>query len=335
MPSAQYLYRFPTAWRSLRYLYALPPDKLAAFLDSYSLFERDNVGDARGSEKQLRDYYGVLNHLCAIGEVEKMYIPPLLDDSRGILGNQLLFERKMCGDLGLRDGSRVLDVGCGRGRVIAHLASLVGADFTGINIDPVQLESSREFAGRNGLAARCRFLAANFNDPFPFADASFDALFQIQVLTYARDKDTLFREMFRVLRPGGRLSFLDWVRLDGYDPDDPHHAGLLARIKPLIGAVDTPTAGEIKSSLERAGFEVRFSGDVSRGGHQAALIEKADVFYNRLRRVLDALVAVRLLPRHFQVLFARLTKDGDAFVEADRLGLTTSSHQTIAEKPRA
>jgi sterol 24-C-methyltransferase len=331
-PPVLSVYRLQTAWRSLRHLYALPSDSLHAFLSSYALFEQDNVGDVRTSERQIRDYYSVLNHLCAVGQVEKMYIPPLLDVSLGIHGNQELFEKRMARDIGLVDGFRVLDVGCGRGRVVAHLSSLADARFTGINIDPVQLESAIRFAGEHGLADRCQFLEANFNDPLPFPDDSFDALFQIQVLTYARDKEALFREMFRVLRPGARLSFLDWVRLPAYDPADPHHASLLRRIKPLIGAVETPSPPELNASLERAGFEVVSSGDLSLGGHQAALIEQADVFYNRVRRLVDLLAAARLLPRHLVVLFERLTRDGDAFVEADRLGLTTSSHQTVARK---
>lgn len=332
-PVARLAYRLGTSWRALRHVWSLPPATVQAFLGSYELFERENVGDVRESERLIRDYYGVLNHLCAVGEVEKMYIPPLLDPAAGITGNQLLFERKMAADLALRQGARVLDVGCGRGRVMAHLAELTGARLTGVNVDGEQLASARSYVALRGLAGRCQLREANFNDPLPFEERSFDALYQIQVLTYARDKERLFRELLRVLEPGGRVSFLDWVRLPAFDPADPRHAGLLRRVKPLIGAVETPTPQDLADALARAGFEVLSSADASPGGHQAPLIEKADVFYKRLERLVKALDALRLLPRHVRVLFSRLTKDGEAFVEADRLGLFTSSWQTLARRP--
>lgn len=328
--ASQAIYRFGTAFDAFKSLYRLSPDHLDAFLNAYQMFDREQPGD--NDEKQLIDYYRVINQLCAIGEVEKMYIPPVITPGVGITDNQNLFEEKMCRDLALKPGDRVLDVGCGRGRVAAHLASMCSAEVTGINIDPDQLASAETFARNRGLSESCQFVRANFNDPMPFDDEHFDALYHIQVISYAKDKEQLFREMYRVLQPGGRISFLDWVLLDAFDPDNPQHRSLLNRVKPLVGAVDSPRAHEITDLLQKVGFEILSSADASVNGHQAALIENADVFYNRVRRTIALLVKYRVLPAHFVVLFDRLTKDGDAFVEADRLGLLTSSYQTVAVK---
>ena len=49
-------------------------------------------------QKKLIDYYSVLNHLCALGQVEKMYIPPAMDLSVSIMANQVLLEQKMARD---------------------------------------------------------------------------------------------------------------------------------------------------------------------------------------------------------------------------------------------
>lgn len=65
----------------------------------------------------------------------------------------------------------------------------------------------------------------------------------------------------------------------------------------------------------------------------APLIEKADRFYERMQKLIYLLVKLHLLPAHFKVLFDRFTQDGEAFIEADRLGLFTTSFQTLAEKP--
>ena len=209
--------RLKTRATALRRLYTLDQNEIDAFLQSYMLFEGDWSNENGKHEEQIIDYYRVLNHLCSLGNVEKMYFPPYLDPRVGVAANQALFERKMMSDIGVKQGARVLDIGCGRGRVANHVATFGGANVSGINIDPSQIESAREFAERQGLADRCEFRLSSLNDPLPFADESFDACYEIQALTYAKDVVAVFGEIFRVLRPGARLSYLDWVLLPGYD----------------------------------------------------------------------------------------------------------------------
>jgi len=239
----------------------------------------------------------------------------------------------MVKDLDLNKSMKVMDVGCGRGRVAAHMATQTGCEVYGINIDKVQLERAEEHKNTNEfLQKRLNFKLSNFNDPFPFPEEFFDALYQIQVLTYAKSLEEISREMFRVLKPGAKVSFLDWVRLDKYNPDNERHRHLINRVKPLIGAVTTPSPRDFEQGLEKAGFKILFSGDASVGGHQADLIEKTVFFYETFTLIINTLVALGL-PKHLKVLFDRLTKDGDAFIEADRLGIFTTSYQLIAQKP--
>jgi sterol 24-C-methyltransferase len=338
------LYRLGTMLKSFKTLYTLPQEKVDSFLNSYNIYDHDWADEKQLIEKmgadyykeikkKLVDYYSVLNHLCAVGQVEKMYIPPAIDLSKSIMANQTLFEKKMAQDLGLKSGDRVLDIGCGRGRVANHMASATGAHVTGINLDNNQLEAARKFALGTGLAQRTHFQQADLNDiPYPFPDASFDGIYQIQVFSYAKDLLKLFKELHRLLKPGAKLAFLDWVRLEKYNPEDPHHADLMKRIKPLIGAIGTPSAEEFAEVLKQAGFDVLINENASIDGLQAPLIENADKFYTRVNKIINALVKVKILPRHFKALFDRLTKDGEAFVEADRMRLVTTSHYIVAQK---
>lgn len=339
-------YRLSTVLKSLKTLYSLPQEKIDAFLGSYDIYDHDwadekqlieNMGAGYYQEvkRKLVDYYSVLNHLCAIGQVEKMYIPPAIDLNVSIIANQALYEKKMCADLGIKKGDKVLDVGCGRGRVAQHVASLTGAQVVGVNLDQNQLESAKRFAAGRGLSNRCEFQMADINElPFAFPDNSFDAMYHIQVFSLAKDLQSLFKEIHRILKPGAKLACLDWVRLPKYNANNPYHASLMKRIKPLIGAIGTPSIEEYVGAIEKAGFEIVISENASIDGLQAPLIENADKFFTRVTRMIQLFVRWKILPKHFKALFDRLTKDGEAFIEADRQRLVTTSYYIVAQKKK-
>jgi sterol 24-C-methyltransferase len=239
----------------------------------------------------------------------------------------------MMRDLAIKPGQRVLDVGCGRGRIAHHVARETKAKVDGINIDAEQLRHARSYAERTGMSQQLHFTNQSYNEPFPFEDKTFDALYNVQALTYAKDYDALFAEMFRVMKPGAKASFLDWFVYDKLDWTNPEHKLLMSQVKPLIGAVRDPTPKEFCEALERAGFKILKDKNASVDGFQYPLIDEADKYFNIIRAIVDFLATWRIIPSHLKLLFDRLTKDGQAFVEGDKMGLYSSVHQIIAEKP--
>lgn len=336
-------YRIATISKSLKALYSLPREKVDAFLDSLRIFDydwadqekmlRDMGPEYYGQIKQkLVDYYCVINHLCALGQVEKMYIPPVLDLSKGIIANQDLFEKKMAQDLCLKKRDAVLDIGCGRGRVAGHITSLTEAHITGINLDSNQLENALQYATEHHLNERCQFKLWDLNNlPFPFPDESMNAVYEIQAFSYSKNLEHLFQEIYRILKPGGKLACLDWFCLDKYNPNNPEHVDLVRRIKPLIGAIGTPSVDQFVNAIRKAGFKILINENASIDGKQAPLIENAGSSYAFKGALFKALVRCKIIPRHIQELFDSF-KNVDAFIEADRKGLATTSHYIIAEK---
>lgn len=339
-----FAYRLSTILKSFKTLYTLPQEKVDAFLNSYNIYNHDwaneeelirDMGPDYYSQvqKKLVDYYSVLNHLCAIGQVEKMYIPPIMDMSKGIIANQTLFEKKMASDLNVKKGGRILDIGCGRGRIASHMATETGAHVTGMNIDTNQLEAAKRFAVGKNLTQQTNFIQGDLNKlPLPVEDGTLDAVYQVQVFSYSKDLEKLFADIYRVLKPGGRVACLDWFQLDKYDAKNPEHTDLMRRIKPLIGAIGTPLIEDFTRAMEKAGFKILINENASINGLQAPLIEKADTLFKWATRLINGCVKYKILPRHFQKLFDRLTLDGEAFVEADRKGLVTTCHYILAQK---
>lgn len=336
--------RWKTFWKSFRYLQNLTPKQVDDFMASYVIYNLDwsdekQMVDELGPNYQekvgdcLKAYYGVLNHLCALGDVEKMYIPPFLSKKATVLENQLLYEESIAEDIGLKKGDKVLDLGCGRGRVAAHMTQYSGAQVTGLNIDPNQIAQATSYNEECGFKDNV-FIVQDFNNlPLPFESESFDAFYQIQALSLCKDLPTLFSEVFRVIKPGAKISLLDWVSFPEYDESNPEHAELMRRVKPLIGAVGTPTPESLEKALTDAGFTVTRSDNASVGGLQSPLIEKVDFYFRSMRHVILGLVKAHMLPRHFKTLINRLCLDGEAFVKMDKMRLVTTSYSIIAQKP--
>jgi sterol 24-C-methyltransferase len=328
-------YRLKTRATALYRLYTLDQREIDAFMDSYRLFEGDWSNQNGKREEQIIDYYNVLNHLCSLGTVEKMYFPPLIDPAAGVVANQVIFEQKMMRDIGASTGSKILDIGCGRGRVANHVATHTGAGVSGINIDPSQVANATEFAHRSGLEDRCSFQQSSLNDPLPFADETFDGGYEIQAFSYAKDAVAVFTEVARVLKPGARFSYLDWVLLPGYDPGNPEHIDLVGRACSLLGAVESPTVQDVTQAMEKAGLQVVLSENPSVNGQQNQLLSSEDKYFHWLRRAVKLGVGARVLPRYFSPLLDRLMLNADAIIRLDQMGIGTTAYHIVCEKPVA
>jgi SAM-dependent methyltransferase len=101
-------------------------------------------------------------------------------------------------------GERVVDLGCGEGAVLELvLAHLDGGVAVGVDLDEEALRALTSVSGVVG--SRASPVAADLARPLPLADRSIDAVFCHDVLELLPDADALLREVWRVLRPGGRL----------------------------------------------------------------------------------------------------------------------------------
>jgi len=109
----------------------------------------------------------------------------------------------------LAEGERVLDLGSGAGTDSLVAAQMVGPDgkVTGIDMTPAMLEKARGAAGVMG-ATNVDFLESEA-ERLPFADETFDVVISNGVIDLIPDKDAVFSELHRVLRPGGRLQIAD------------------------------------------------------------------------------------------------------------------------------
>jgi SAM-dependent methyltransferase len=139
-------------------------------------------------------------------------------DEFHIGGRQATVE--LVGQLDLRPGLRVLDVGCGLGGVSRYLARRFGVRVVGVDLTPEFVEVARELTARCRLDELVEAQQASGTD-LPFPAGTFDAVCLLHVGMNIEDKATLFAEIRRMLVPGGRFGLYEVMRTGDGEVDYP------------------------------------------------------------------------------------------------------------------
>ena len=141
----------------------------------------------------------------------------------------------------------VLDVGSGIGGSARYLASEFGCRVTGIDLTPQYCEVATALAKLVGAGGLTEFRCASALD-MPFDDDTFDLAWTQHVQMNIQDKPRLYREIARVLRPGGRFVFHDILA----GPAGPPHFPVHWANEPALSFLITPD--ELRKLLESSGF---------------------------------------------------------------------------------
>jgi arsenite methyltransferase len=162
-------------------------------------------------------------------------------------------------ELAVIPGEKVLDVGSGTGLLAEYVAGLVGPAGSVVGIDPLPLRVAlARRKGRTNLS----FRVGTASDLRAFPETSFDVAYLNAVLHWLPDKLGPLREIYRVLKKGGRL---------GISTGSKDHPNQLQEIKALVlshepysryaeaagGMAHRVTAGELESLFRQTGFAVK------------------------------------------------------------------------------
>ena len=189
---------------------------------------------------------------------------------------------KIAEGLDMRD-KRVLDFGCGIGGPALLLARNYGANVIGIDLEPQLIERARQSAIKHDLDAKTEFHVVEIG-PIDYPDESFDFVVSSGAFTQIANKLEMFKEVLRVLKPGGVFSCYDWMKSEGDYSEDMHY---WFKIEGLTYAMETPERND--EILCEAGFI-----DVS-------VVERSDWYRKKVREEYERL-RDELYPRAVELI---------------------------------
>ncbi len=108
----------------------------------------------------------------------------------------------------IQKGAELLDVGCGLGGTSRYLASAYNCKVAGLDLTEEYCRVAETLSARVGLADRTSYKQGSALE-IPFADNNFDMVWTEHVQMNIKNKQTFYKEIKRVLKPGGQLAFHD------------------------------------------------------------------------------------------------------------------------------
>ncbi|GGU15139.1 class I SAM-dependent methyltransferase [Streptomyces lateritius] len=158
--------------------------------------------------------------------------------------------------LDLPAGAHVLDAGCGSGVVARAMASRFGLKVTGIDVLDFNIRQARRINARAALETRNRFEWGDFHR-LDFPDESFDGAYSMETLVHAHDVQQVLAEMFRLLRPGGRLVLIGPTTAPLEDMSPQSRAVMEPYFQDMAcHGLQHYSTGDLERILEKVGFHV-------------------------------------------------------------------------------
>ena len=204
-------------------------------------------------------------------------------------GRGLEATKEMADSLRIEATDHILDVGSGIGGPARYFCDRFGCRVTGIDLTAEFREVARHLNRLLGFEGKVKFEEGDALR-MPFADATFDGAYSMNVSMNIADKAALYREIRRVLKPGGWLVLSEIAKGPGAPMDYPTPWARTARTSFLA------TQDETTRALQAAGFEIVQSRDTLQqthdfGARSRALVDRGEKAPHRAVQLMHADVA--------------------------------------------
>lgn len=174
-------------------------------------------------------------------------------------------EHYLANKMGLQAGMKVLDVGCGVGGPGREISRFINCNIVGLNNNDYQIARAKRVAKNLNLDSKLSYVKGDFMQ-MDFEDNSFDAVYAIEATVHAPVLEGVYKEIYRVLKPGGTFGVYEWVLTDKYDPENSRHREIAYGIEVGDGIPKMYSVDVASQALKNVGFEITFQQDLANVG---------------------------------------------------------------------
>ncbi|WPH02000.1 Sterol 24-C-methyltransferase erg-4 [Acrodontium crateriforme] len=317
--------------------------------------ETEETREARRAEYATltRHYYNLATDLYEYGWSQSFHFCRF---SKGEPFRQAIarHEHYLALKMGIQEGQRVLDVGCGVGGPAREIVKFTGCNTVGLNNNDYQIERATKYAKQEKLDHKLSFVKGDFMQ-MSFPDNSFDAVYAIEATVHAPSLEGIYTEIFRVLKPGGVFGVYEWLMKDAYNNDDPHHREIRLGIEEGDGISNMEKIEVALAAIKAAGFELELNEDMADRPDEypwywplsgelkymqsiwdfPTLVRMTHIGRGIAHRFVGCLETIGLAPRGTQKTADSLAKAADCLVAGGREKLFTPMYLMVARKPKA
>lgn len=248
-----------------------------------------------------------------------------------------------------------LDVGCGIGGPMRQAIRAGNKKITvfGVNNNKFQINRCKELNSKLGLSERAVLLNCDFSS-IKLNDNMIDKAYSIEATCHASDLLIPYKEIYRVLKPGGLFACYEWVVTENYDPNNQKMRKNLVSIQEGCSLIKLHTIEECKNALLKAGFEIleiqdladsdTFDPKIERPWYASLTFERNIPVYDTLVRVfmrqlnnfliilLSILERIGLIKPGIAKILEYLNRGGDGLSQSGRMNIYTPMFYFLARK---
>lgn len=171
-------------------------------------------------------------------------------------------EHYLAHKMNLHEGMKVLDIGCGVGGPGREICQFTGCTIVGLNNNDYQIQRANHYAQKHKLDHKLSYVKGDFMQ-MDFEPESFDAVYAIEATVHAPVLEGVYREIYRVLKPGGVFGVYEWVMTDAYDETNEEHRKIAYGIEVGDGIPKMYKREVAEQALKNVGFEIEYQKDLA------------------------------------------------------------------------
>lgn len=243
----------------------------------------------KNSLKQIRSYYRINKWAYRHYHSQEKFMHFRISQN-GTLSDKDVFHQPDSISQFIKKGDKVVELGFGQGANFLYLAGLhPDAQFFGVDLLPLK---------EKNIPSNVTTFQKDYSDLSQFEDNSIDVMYAIETIVHNTDKDRIYREVFRILKPGGVMIVYDYALSEPYTSSDPMTQKAIALISKGCASALIESLDELNSCYARCGLTLEERNDYSENTlpDLKRLEEKAAKV---LTRPMRAKLVFWLLPKQF------------------------------------